>query len=94
MSDAQGQARQCPTRTDGRVALFTHRVTASECQSRQRGMFHRCFSCAYNNAWVARHGLPAGEEVQDQPLAGREAAPSGGAPSDGPKDRATVPVAR
>ncbi len=59
MSDSCDGQRQCPTRTDGRLALFTHRVTASECQSRQRGMFHRCFSCAYNNSWVARHGLPA-----------------------------------
>jgi len=59
MSEACDGQRQCPTRTDGRLALFTHRVTASECQSRQRGMFHRCFSCAYNNSWVARHGLPA-----------------------------------
>lgn len=62
MSDAHGHQRQCPTRTDGRVALFTHRVTEPECQSRQRGMFHRCFSCAYNNTWVARYGLPEGAE--------------------------------
>jgi hypothetical protein len=79
MSDARVDQRQCPTRTDGRVALFTHRVTESECQSRQRGMFHRCFTCAYNNTWVARHGLPAVEEVAPSPAEAREAA------SEGPK---------
>ena len=58
MTETHADQRQCPTRRDGRVALFTHRVSEPECQSRQRGMFHRCFTCAFNNAWVARNGPP------------------------------------
>ena len=65
------QERQCPTRTDGQVALFVHRVTAAQCQSRQRGNFHRCFTCAYNNAYVAKHGLPA--EAQPEQVGGARA---------------------
>lgn len=58
MNESPADPRQCPTRQDGRQALFTHRVTEAECQSRQRGFFHRCFTCAYNNSWVARNGPP------------------------------------
>ena len=72
------QQRQCPTRTDGQVALFMHRVTAAQCQSRQRGNFHRCFTCAYNNAYVAKHGLPPEAEVPAE--GATAAAESSGAP--------------
>lgn len=42
--------RACPTRADGAMPLFQHRVTLSQCQSKQRGMYHKCFSCAHANA--------------------------------------------
>ncbi|WP_145204970.1 hypothetical protein [Planctomycetes bacterium Poly30] len=42
--------RACPTRADGAIPLFQHRVTLSQCQSKQRGMYHKCFSCAHANA--------------------------------------------
>lgn len=42
--------RACPTRMDGAMPLFQHRVTVSQCQSKQRGMYHKCFSCAHANA--------------------------------------------
>ena len=50
--------RVCPTRIDAQAALFAHRVTTPQCQDRQRGRYHKCFTCAYNNAYVAAHGLP------------------------------------
>ena len=86
MSVAPGNQRQCPTRQDGRVALFTHRVTEPECQSRQRGMFHRCFTCAHNNTWVARHGLPAqAEEAAPEVAAAAPPPPSPGAAGEASK---------
>lgn len=86
MTETHADARQCPTRRDGRAALFTHRVTEPECQSRQRGMFHRCFSCAHNNAWVARNGpirnaVAATEPEAPAPVVAGEA-PLGSAPSE------------
>lgn len=80
MSVAPGTPRQCPTRQDGRLALFTHRVSEPECQSRQRGMFHRCFTCAYNNSWVAKHGLPAPADAPDEAASPTQVSPSGEAP--------------
>ena len=59
MSIPTGHSRVCPTRIDGAVALFAHRVTQEQCQDRQRGRYHKCFTCAYNNTYVALHGLPA-----------------------------------
>lgn len=41
--------RACPTRVDGAMPLFQHRVTLVQCQSKQRGMYHKCFSCAHSN---------------------------------------------
>lgn len=42
--------RACPTRSDGASPLFQHRLTVNQCQSKQRGMYHKCFSCAHSNA--------------------------------------------
>ncbi|MFT7171458.1 MAG: hypothetical protein ACI80K_004612 [Paracoccaceae bacterium] len=42
--------RACPTKLDGVMPLFQTRVTVSKCQSKQRGMYHKCFSCAHSNA--------------------------------------------
>jgi hypothetical protein len=42
--------RACPTRLDGASPLFQHRLTVNQCQSKQRGMYHKCFSCAHSNA--------------------------------------------
>ena len=42
--------RACPTRADGAMPLFQHRVTITQCQSKQRGMYHKCYSCAHANA--------------------------------------------
>lgn len=48
----------CPTRVDGAPVLFAHKVTAGQCQDRQRGHYHKCFTCAFNNAYVAKNGRP------------------------------------
>ena len=41
--------RICPTRSDGGEALFTHVITLSTCQDRQRGHFHKCSTCSFRN---------------------------------------------
>lgn len=46
----------CPTRIDGAPVLFAHKVTPTQCQDRQRGHYHKCFTCAHNNAYVSNHG--------------------------------------
>ncbi|MCP3915387.1 MAG: hypothetical protein GY711_07515 [bacterium] len=56
MSQSIGHTRVCPTRIDGATALFTHKVTVPQCQDRQRGRYHKCFTCSYNNGYVAAHG--------------------------------------
>jgi hypothetical protein len=56
MAKTTGHKRVCPTRIDAAAALFAHRVTTSQCLDRQRGLYHKCFTCAHNNAYVAAHG--------------------------------------
>jgi len=54
---AQNPALQiCPTRIDGAAVLFAHKVSGAQCQDRQRGHYHKCFTCTHNNAYVAKHG--------------------------------------
>ena len=60
MANPTGHSRVCPSRPDGAAALFAHRVTVDQCQDRQRGRYHKCFTCVFNNAYVAIHGMPAG----------------------------------
>ena len=43
------EARQCPTRPEGPQPLFQHRVTVNQCQSKQRGLYHKCFTCLHAN---------------------------------------------
>ena len=42
-------SRTCPTRVGGGVPLFQHQVTVAQCQSKQRGLYHKCFTCAHAN---------------------------------------------
>jgi hypothetical protein len=67
MANPNGHTRVCPTRIDGAVALFAHRVTVDQCQDRQRGRYHKCFTCVYNNPYVAIHGLPSAAPVEHSP---------------------------
>ena len=64
--------RVCPTRVDHTPALFAHVVTEGHCQSRQRSLYHKCFTCAYNNDYVSKNGLPpepsVGPRVPEQPV--------------------------
>jgi hypothetical protein len=59
--------RECPTRADGSATLLAHRVSKPKCQSQQRGMFHKCFSCAWLNARVAANGPPEPATSQHEP---------------------------
>lgn len=65
MAEPQPAQRVCPTRTDGRTVLVAHKVSFGQCQDRQRGRYHKCFSCAYNNAYVAKYGLPSPAAQED-----------------------------
>ena len=53
-----GELHVCPTRIDRTPVLFAHKVSNGQCQDRQRGHYHKCFTCAWNNAWVAARGAP------------------------------------
>jgi hypothetical protein len=57
--ESRTSLQMCPTRVDGAPVLFAHKVTQAQCQDRQRGHYHKCFTCAFNNAFVARNGKPA-----------------------------------
>ena len=53
----------CPTRIDRTPVLFAHKVSNGQCQDRQRGHYHKCFTCAWNNAWVTARGAPDAVET-------------------------------
>jgi len=63
MANQDNGLRQCPTRIDGTGVLFAHKVSQGQCQDRQRGQYHKCFTCAYNNAYVAVNGMPVAETL-------------------------------
>ena len=48
--EAKSATRSCPTRESGTQPLFQHTVTVAQCQSKQRGLYHKCFTCAHGNA--------------------------------------------
>ena len=58
MPDTSQNLQLCPTRVDGAPVLFAHKVTQGQCQDRQRGQYHKCFTCIYNNARAAQEKLP------------------------------------
>lgn len=43
------ETRACPTRAEGPTPLFQHTLTVSQCQSKQRGLYHKCFTCVHAN---------------------------------------------
>lgn len=47
---AEGPAddkRLCPTRTSGASSLIAQLITPDVCLERQRGSYHKCFTCQY-----------------------------------------------
>lgn len=74
MANQDNGLRQCPTRIDGTGVLFAHKVSQGQCQDRQRGRYHKCFTCAYNNAYVAVHGMPTIEATAEVPTSARDEA--------------------
>ncbi|MEM7519014.1 MAG: hypothetical protein AAF368_19085 [Planctomycetota bacterium] len=71
MESQQALNRTCPTRIDGVRALLAHQVTKSTCAEKQRQRYHKCFTCRFNHAYVAQHGLPepavAGAKKKSRP---------------------------
>lgn len=57
--ESNAHLQLCPTRVDRAPVLFAHKVSPGQCQDRQRGSYHKCFTCAFNNAYVAKNGKPA-----------------------------------
>jgi hypothetical protein len=51
--------QMCPTRIDGHTVLFAHKVTQGQCQDRQRGQYHKCWTCVHNNALAGKNGHAA-----------------------------------
>lgn len=64
MSNVENGLQMCPTRIDGAPVLFAHKVTQGQCQDRQRGHYHKCFTCAYNNAYVHQNGRVVAEHLE------------------------------
>jgi len=73
MNQPDEYTRVCPTRIDGAPTLFAHRVSPDQCQDRQRGLYHKCFTCAHNNAYAAaRRAAPLSrpaDELSPEPAA-------------------------
>lgn len=67
MVSSENGLRLCPTRVDGAAVLFAHKLTLPQCQDRQRGRYHKCFTCVYNNAYVAANGPPS-EEIEERAM--------------------------
>ena len=66
MTDSDQALRLCPTRIDGTPVLFAHKVNGEQCQDRQRGRYHKCFTCRFNNAW---QGSDASAPAKLEPIA-------------------------
>jgi hypothetical protein len=64
MTNVENGLQLCPTRIDGAPVLFAHKVTQGQCQDRQRGHYHKCFTCAYNNAFVRQNGRSMAEHLE------------------------------
>ncbi len=56
MASSEFGLQMCPTRLDGHAVLFAHKVTQGQCQDRQRGHYHKCWTCAHNNAIAGANG--------------------------------------
>jgi len=69
-----GGMHVCPTRIDRAPVLFAHKVSNGQCQDRQRGHYHKCFTCAWNNSWVSARGIPTQNETSQRRSSLRQAA--------------------
>jgi len=53
--------RLCPTVEGSPSPLITHRISAEDCQARQRSHFHKCHRCVYRGKasdWVCEAARP------------------------------------
>ena len=91
--------RMCPTRSDSRASLVVHKVTVVQCQDRQRGRYHKCYTCVFNNATIAKRPGPAPARpilaaatppIVDLPLSASTPAAAPLASEESPKEPAAV----
>lgn len=45
----EAELRNCPTRADGAPVRIAQRIQVPQCQERQRGLYHKCFTCEHAN---------------------------------------------
>ncbi|MBL8695070.1 MAG: hypothetical protein JNJ88_13330 [Planctomycetes bacterium] len=62
LSESQ-DVRNCPTRGMVGAALIAHRITASECQKRQRELYHKCWTCVFANRFAGTPMRVAAEQA-------------------------------
>ena len=55
MENMKEHGRVCPTRIDGENSLFAHKLSVAECNDRQRGRYHKCYTCVHNHAYALEH---------------------------------------
>jgi len=99
MTETHPVHRMCPTRSDGRASLVVHKVTVVQCQDRQRGRYHKCYTCVFNNATTAKRPAtsaarpllePATPPILDLPLPMAPPAAAPVASEESPKEPAKV----
>jgi len=52
MGKAHEGNQLCPSREGGSESLIAHWITPSRCQTRQRELYHKCFTCVHRNGYV------------------------------------------
>jgi hypothetical protein len=71
---SQSETHTCPTRRDGAEGLIAQTVTSALCQTRQRGGYHKCWSCANRNSQALRPDAPklrlAGTDAEPRAITG------------------------
>lgn len=65
------ELRNCPTRADGAPVRIAQRIQASQCQERQRGLYHKCFTCEHANGRELSGHVEAPARMNGHALNGR-----------------------
>ncbi|MBM3976141.1 MAG: hypothetical protein FJ299_04040 [Planctomycetes bacterium] len=60
------ELRQCPTRIDRAPVRIAQSIQISLCQDRQRGMYHKCFSCEHANGRAAEASVAVPERIKSR----------------------------
>lgn len=54
--------RTCPTRVSQSPVLIAHNISTSECNKRQREMYHKCWDCQHAHRTAGLRPMPAPSE--------------------------------